>query len=392
MAAAFLLRGVSREYNARMIEEMTPAQLADELAAGHDLAIIDIRPEDAYADWHIPGAQNLPVIEAMRMNDPAPMQQRAGELPTGKPLVFVCNAGISSMKAAHVAHALGHEALSLAGGMRGWSIVHSEARVELASDPEATCIQVRRNAKGCLSYVLGSRGEAIVVDPSVDARIYQEIARREGLTISRVLETHVHADHVSRARELARLTNATLFLPVNDRVTFDYEALEHGDELTCGDLLIRVMATPGHTGESVCYIINDEIVLTGDTVFVDSVGRPDLEKGDEGALAGAEALFASLHDRVLALSDDVLILPCHTDPGVPFDGKVIGARLRDVRAAAADLLDADEETFVREIVGRIGAKPPSHTEIIQLNEGKVQAAVDPLDLEMGPNRCAVGMK
>ncbi len=375
-----------------MIEEITAEQLRDDIAAGKDVAIIDIRPVEAFADWHIPGAQNLPVIEAMRMNDPAPMQQRAGELPSGRPLVFVCNVGVSSMKAAHVAEALGHKSISLAGGMRDWSIIHSEAMIPLDSAPDATCIQIRRNAKGCLSYLLGSDGEAIIVDPSVEAHVYQEIARREGLTVTRVIETHVHADHVSRARELAQLANATLFMPVNDRVTFDYEGVEHGDEMSSGDVSIRVIATPGHTGESVCYLVDEQIMFSGDTIFVDSVGRPDLERGDEGAVAGAEALFTSLHDRVLELGDDVLILPAHTNPGVPFDGQPIAARLCDVRKAAADLLDADEETFVREIVKRIGAKPPSYTAIIQLNEGKVHASVDPIDLEMGPNRCAVGMR
>ena len=88
----------------------------------------------------------------------------------------------------------------------------------------------------------------------------------------------------------------------------------------------------------------------------------------------------------------MLILPCHTNPGVPFDGVPVAARLGDVRKAAADLLEADEDTFVSEIVQRIGAKPPSYTSIIQLNEGRMQGAFDPLDLEMGPNRCAVGMK
>lgn len=372
-----------------MSVDISVEQLKQRLAAGEDLAIIDIREEQPFADWHIPGAVNLPVLLAMRMNDWAPLEAQAHTLPKDKPLVMVCNQGISSKKAAMVLQPMGFDATSLAGGMNEWSGVNSEAPIELPGRDDAIVIQVRRNAKGCLSYFIAHAGEAVVVDPSADIEVYEELAKRYAAGITRVIETHVHADHVSRARELASDLDARLCLPSNERVNFEYEKINDSDAITVGDVTVDVIATPGHTGESVCYLVEGSLLLTGDTLFTDSVGRPDLEKGDAGAVYGARMLYASLHERLLKLDEDVIIAPGHTRAGIPFDGKAICAPLREVRKAS-ELLALDEEQFVPAIVEGIGEKPPSFAMIIEVNEGRRPVPSDPAELEVGPNRCAVG--
>ncbi|MHC5025088.1 MAG: MBL fold metallo-hydrolase [Planctomycetota bacterium] len=371
------------------MRDITVDELTAHLAAHDDLAIIDIRDAGAFADWHIPGAVNVPVIQAMRENDAAPLTDRAADLPRDRPVLFVCNAGTSSQKAASFLEPLGFETQSLVGGMRSWSLAHTEARPPLEKPPGAVFLQVRRNGKGCLSYLLGHDGAAAVIDPCVDATIYTDLATREGLTIGLVIETHVHADHISRARDLCVRTGADHCLPRNERVTYPYRTIEDGQALAVGGIELRAIATPGHTGESTSYLVGDEAILTGDTLFVESVGRPDLEKGDAGAEAGARALYASLHERLLTLSDDVCIYPAHTSESIGFDGAPIAARLGDMKSAIP-LLQADEPTFIADVVAGIGAKPPSFEAIIQLNEGKADLGEgDPVDVEAGPNRCAV---
>jgi len=370
------------------MSELTAEQLKSKLAAGEPMTIVDIREQEKYDDWHIPGSMHVPVIEAMRANNPEPLRQWAPKLPKDQPLVVICNRGVSSFKAAMLLDSMGYDATSLHLGMKAWTFVHSTADVLLDGDSEV--LQVRRNAKGCLSYLIASGDDAIVVDPSVPVGAYTELAEQRGVRITKVLETHVHADHLSRARELCDAIGAELVMPDNQRVNFDFTKVTDGDSIALGDApeTIKVIATPGHTGESVCYLLDDRALFTGDTLFTNAVGRPDLEKGDEGAEAGAHALYASLHEKVLPLDDAVLVLPAHTDPGIPFDGTPIMATLGDVRSAAKLLGESDESRFVNELVARLGEKPPSFDAIIAINEGRNDPPEDIADLEVGPNRCA----
>lgn len=370
------------------MREIDVDELARLLGGDDPPAVIDIREAEKHADWRIPGSINLPVIGSIRKGDAAPLHAGAARLPRDRFTVVVCNVGRSSLKAATALEPLGFDVASLRGGMRAWSTAHTVAAITLASVPDATFIQVRRNGKGCLSYLLGSGGDAIVVDPSLDAEVYLELARQHGLRIKTVLETHVHADHVSRARALAATAGAELCMPPNRRVAFKFRAVPDGATLRAGRLELRAIATPGHTGESTCYLVANEALLSGDTVFVDSVGRPDLERGDAGAEAGAKILHKSLHGKVLSLTDDLRVYPAHSGGDIGFDGVPIAARLGDLRALP--ILKLAEAAFVKRTLEGLGAKPPAYDDIIAVNEARHDLGdTDPVELEAGPNRCAV---
>jgi len=370
------------------MSEITPSQLKSRLASGEPVSILDIREAPEYEAWHIHGSTNLPVYEALRRGSFDALAAGAEALPADRPVVAVCRAGVVSRRAVDWLRGRGFTATSLAGGIRGWGAVWSEAPVRRFEAEGLRLIQVRRNGKGCLSYVLGARGKAIVVDPSVDAGAYVEIAEREGLCIERVLETHVHADHLSRARDLCRAVGARLVLPPNERVGFAYDALRDGERLDVGGIVVEAIATPGHTAESTCYLVAGHALLTGDTLFLDSVGRPDLERGDAGAEDGACALYRSLHERVLARRDGAWVYPAHHSGPLGFDGVALERSLETI-AAAQPLLSADEERFVATILGALPPKPPNHVRIIAVNEGRLGTeGIDALDLEAGPNRCA----
>lgn len=172
---------------------------------------------------------------------------------------------------------------------------------------------------GCLaqaSYLIGSNGEAAVVDPRRDVDEYLALAREYGLRIRYVIETHLHADFVSGHRELAECTGAEIVIAEEARAEFPHYAVRGGDTLPLGDLQLRILATPGHTPESICIVVEQDgkplKVLTGDTLFIGDVGRPDLAGGaGYSSEQMAAMLYDSLHRELLQLPDEVEVWPAH---------------------------------------------------------------------------------
>ncbi len=173
---------------------------------------------------------------------------------------------------------------------------------------------------GCLahaSYLIGSEGVAAVIDPQRDVDIYLDAAREHGLTIGHIVETHLHADFVSGHHELAELTGAAIYLGDGSGSTFRHKAVRDAGEISFGKCRLKVLQTPGHTLESICLLVTDlergpdpYAVLTGDTLFIGDVGRPDLSEGHTPQeLAGM--LYDSLHRKLLTLPDAVLVYPAH---------------------------------------------------------------------------------
>ena len=167
------------------------------------------------------------------------------------------------------------------------------------------------------SYMLASDGIAVVVDPQRDVDLYIDEAAKQGFRIAYVIETHLHADFVSGHRELAARTGATIYLGAKAGATFPHVDVFDGDELTFGQCKLRFLETPGHTPESICILVSDVIetpeafaLLTGDTLFIGDVGRPDLsDEFTPRQLAGM--LYDSLHNKILTLADDVKVYPAH---------------------------------------------------------------------------------
>jgi len=365
------------------VPTISTEDLRELLERGTPLTVLDVRPAAERAEWSIPGSVHTDAYEALRRADPTAL---ADFHPTnGDRVVTVCAAGKTSRLAAERLRARGLDAVSLEGGMRAWSLAWNSAEVP-SPGSTARIVQLRRAGKGCLSYLIGSNGDAAVIDASLDPQVYHRVADTHGWRIRTVLETHVHADHLSRARALAADTGARLCLPTTDRVSFQYEPLNDRDTVRVGSAGLRALRTPGHTPESTCYLLDDRALFTGDTLFLAAVGRPDLEASAEQARHRAQVLHASLQ-RLVALPPDTVILPAHTSEPVAFDGRPISATLRQVRERTP-LLRETEERFVSQILTRLPPTPPNHHRIVALNEAGTLPD-DPTELEAGANRCAV---
>ena len=286
---------------------MIPTISGDELVRrleDPDLFLLDVREPDEVTEWQIPGVFNVPL---------GSLSARVGEVPRDKDIVVICAKGSRAQQGAEFLATQQIASRVLEGGMGAWGSTYDHVTGEFAG---ATVVQLRRRGKGCLSYVVGAGQRAVVIDPSRDLPQYLDVAKRYGWTITHVLDTHLHADHLSGARELAAAADASLWLNPADPFRFDFEPLVDGKsiELAPGvDLVVSSVSVPGHTEGSTMYQLGQQAIFTGDTLFLESVGRPDLAEEAEGY---AHHLFHSLHDRVLPLNDDIMVFPAHFGAGV----------------------------------------------------------------------------
>jgi len=366
-------------------ETISVADLQDRLASGTPTVVLDVRPTSERDDWYIPGSIHVDAYDALKREDANAL---AGvDAPDDELIVIVCGAGATSLTAARQLRSRGKYAKSLDAGMKGWSLAFNTATVAPAQTP-AAIVQVRRTGKGCLSYLVGVGGEAAVIDAAMPPEVYVQAAAERDWHITHVLDTHIHADHLSRSRPLAAMTGATFHLPEQQRVTFPYAAVRDGDVLSIGGARLHAFRTPGHTEESTSYLLDGSALFTGDTLFTDGVGRPDLDASIDEAHARAEALYESLRRLLRDVPREAVVLPGHTSRPAPFDGKVIGDTMEVVRSRV-DALSRSKEDFVRHLLGRIPPTPPNYEQIVRLNEIGAPPPTETLELEAGGNRCAI---
>jgi len=360
--------------------EIDVHDLQERLQAGDPVQVLDIRGRDAHEEWRIPGSRHLPWDHG----GPADCSRLARE----EPVVVVCASGNASLDAAReMRESCGVDARSLAGGMAQWSFAWNAAELK-DEQSDLSVVQLRRTGKGCLSYLVGFADEAVAVDPALDSSVFRREAGRRDWKITAVLETHLHADHASRGRALARSIGADHYLPEGASTEFDHRTLAGGETVPVGGDRITSLHTPGHTSAGLTYRAGD-FLFTGDTLFLESVGRPDLEaRGDqEQALRHARLLHRSL-SRLLSLDDGMTVFPAHTSEHVAFDGEPVAAPLAKVRERVGATEQAEEE-FVRELIDGIPETPPNYEQIVDLNERGELPRHGLVDLEAGANRCAV---
>jgi glyoxylase-like metal-dependent hydrolase (beta-lactamase superfamily II)/rhodanese-related sulfurtransferase len=364
------------------VQQIDVATLRAWLESGKKVNIVDIRPGDERNEWFIPGSTHIDAYEKLKQNDSNAL--RNVDFDKNVPVVTVCAGGKTSVIAANRLQEQGYEVYSLKDGMKGWSLAWNQALLQFE---DYQIIQVRRTGKGCLSYIIGSNNNAIIVDTSLPVDIYEGILHQQGWQLQSVMETHIHADHLSRSKQIADRFGVPLFLPIPNRVEFGYETLEEGDTIKLDEISIAVLATPGHTVESVCFLINGEVLLSGDTIFTNAVGRPDLKSTEEEAKKRAVLLYDSLQ-KLMELNEAVIVLPAHTNAPVDFDHRPITSTLAKIRNDVA-VINLPRVEFVKQILSNLPDPPLNYLAIVERNISGDISDVNPIEIEAGANRCAI---
>ena len=384
------------EATERRPEAISAERLKELRDADESFTLVDTRGTESFEGWRLADAQQY-VYKPDHEFDPADFTAATG-LDRESPIVTICAKGKSSTYLAEELAAAGFSNVRyVEGGMEAWSAVYDVVAVETPG--QAGIVQLQRRAKGCLGYLVGDpeTGAAAVVDATRHLDEFVEAADARGWRIDRALDTHVHADHISGGRRLADELGVPYHLGerVADReVSFDYEPLGRNEVVQVGDVDLKAVFTPGHTSDMASYLVDDEALLTGDTVFVDGVGRTELQFGDAEAASGADLLYESLHGTVLAEPDSVVVLPghfhvsAHGEYGVE-PGSEVATTVGDLRTGLP-LLEADRDSFVEYILENVPEKPPNYDRVIEINRGRAEPEDDQeaIELELGPNRCA----
>ncbi len=372
------------------VTPMTASQIAKKVVTKETLFILDVRNEDAFADWKIEGDNiqhlNIPYFDLLDG-----VEEILDQLPTNQDIVVVCAKEGSSIMVAEMIAEEGRAVHYLAGGMKAWSEHLEPVKIgDLKGGGEL--YQFVRIGKGCLSYMIVSNGEAAIVDATRMTDVFIDFAKNLDVKITHVFDTHLHADHISGGRKIAEAVNGTYWLPPKDatEVVFSYEALEDGRTVTIGNTTIAIqpLYSPGHTIGSTSFIVDDTYLLSGDILFIDSIGRPDLAGLAEDWVGD---LRESLYKRYKELSEELIVLPAHfmLIEELNSDGSV-SEKLGTLFTENHGLTIEDEVEFREMVTGNLPPQPNSYQQIRETNMGKITPDEETQrEMEIGPNRCAV---
>ena len=403
-------------------QEIDPEELKKKIDNNENIFLLDVRTPQEYEAWRISYENHdnpkLIPVDRLFMNDPTLFK----EIPKEKEIVTVCAHGHRSMIAAKILHQLGYNVKSVKGGMAGWNKVYDVAEIPVPKEAPFKIWQIRRISKGCMGYIISSKKDktATVIDPSNE--IYDsflKITQDNKLQITQLLDTHQHADHVSGIVKLVKtLTTETnmekiqlYFSSLEDYDTSKTELknimyVKGEDKIDIDDkVTLRAIHTPGHTNGSMSFIleyspndnnnnnVNDKnstnsYLFTGDTLFVDGVGRPDLR---DQAKKFAELLYDTYHKKILQLPDDTVVLPAH------FNGTSIALKhtvpileTLGIIKKRVKLLSMNKEEFIDYIVDTVQPRPGNYKTIISINKKMLPYdEIEMADLEAGPNSCAI---
>lgn len=369
---------------------MTSKEVTKKIFNQEELFILDVRNEGDYQDWKIEGEYfdylNIPYFELLDG-----VEDIIGNIPTDKEVVVVCAKEGSSVMVAEMLSEAGLSVSYLKGGMKAWS-EHLEPIKVGDLNGGGEIYQFLRIGKGCLSYMVVSDGEAALIDSARMTDIYLNFAKSIDAKITHVFDTHLHADHISGGRSISEITGATYWLPPKDatEVTFDYQPLVDGNDVIIGNTSINFHAlySPGHTIGSTSFVVDKKFLLSGDILFIDSIGRPDLAGKAEDWV---EDLRETLYKRYRELSEELLVLPAHfmTIDELNYDGSV-SEKLGTLFAKNHGLIIADENEFRKMVSENLPPQPNAYQEIRETNMGKINPDLDyQREMEIGPNRCAV---
>jgi glyoxylase-like metal-dependent hydrolase (beta-lactamase superfamily II)/rhodanese-related sulfurtransferase len=383
--------------------EIEPYDLKNKMDSGENLYILDVRTPEEYKSWKI--SYDKQVEPSLVPLDKLSSAEQIRNIPKDREVITVCSHGMRSKMAAEYLSQLGYNVKSIRGGMVAWNKVNDLALIPSNADLNLKIWQIRRISKGCMTYLISYFNDAVVIDPpcSSAASIY-EIAKKNNLRIKALIETHRHADHLSASMTIAKETGAILYLsPLEEYET--EQTLTNGLEMTflndglrieiTNGLYLDVIHTPGHTVGSMSFKLEalpdgkeqserETLLFSGDTLFVDGIGRPDLhDKVDEFS----RSLFLT-YKKLSSLPDNTIVLPSHYSKSMKHEDPIF----KTIREIKADVraFKMNEDEFISYVTSSIPPQPMNYKRILQLNKDLLLCNRLHLDdLEAGPNSCGI---
>jgi glyoxylase-like metal-dependent hydrolase (beta-lactamase superfamily II)/rhodanese-related sulfurtransferase len=387
--------------------EIEAGELKQKIDRGDNVYILDVRTPQEYKAWKISynKYKDLPLIPIDQLISST--QKALEHVPKDKEIITVCAHGNRSMMAARLLSQYGYNVKSLKGGMAQWNNIYDIAMVPNDSNLRATIWQVRRISKGCTGYVVSSNIDknAVVIDPTCTIEeSFLKVAKDNQLHITKVIDTHMHADHVSGASRLARVTGADIYVSSFERYEIGHDSglavhqIKDNDKISISDgIHLQAIHAPGHTEGGMAFILrtegennnNSHYLFTGDTLFVDGIGRPDLrDKAEEFA----NDLYDSYHQRILKyFPNDTIILPAHfSSDSIDLEHKRPIYDTIETIKKRVKLLSESKEEFIKSLVGTLSPRPSNYKTIIEINRNMIPCdQIEMGDLETGPNSCAL---
>lgn len=392
------------------IEVWTADDLLGRLERRDRVFVLDVRNREDFQRIRLEGrgpvpAVNLPYFEMLELGGKDEMldsvvacveRDLANQLPSDCPILVVCAKGDTSVLVAQGLRRLGYTSPSLQGGMKAWG-EHYATR-PLVEKPDLAIYQVSRPARGCLSYLVASSGRAIVIDPLRHPHPYLNLARDAGLTIEAVIDTHGHADHISGGPMLAARTGAPYYLHPYDAIhpidvlpaTIANQFITDNQVFPIGEHELKALHIPGHTLGLVALRLGDRYLFTGDSIFIQSIARPDL--------GGRADAWAPLHGRslrrLLSLPGGITVLPGHfSSLDEADDMGCFAASLDELKRRNGGLVvlqRESEEGFVRYLLESLPKFVSEYVDIKRVNAGLLVPTEDEAAaLELGKNACAL---
>ena len=379
---------------------VTAADLYATLLRGDAPFILDVRNPDDFARWRVEGRGSLEVLNLPYYDFIEDEDAAVGRVPAGREVLVVCAKEGSSQYVAGLLRERGVQASYLEDGILSWGRLYDTR--DVVSAPWGRIIQIARPARGDLSFVIVSGGEAAAVDPLRHTAHYTRAAEAAGARLTAILDTHVHADHISGGPALSRETGAPYYVHPYDAIhpidmlpaRIDYTPLADGQALRVGEVVLTAIWYPGHTLGQVNFLAEapdgGRYLFTGDGIFLRSFGRPDL--GGKGE-AWTPMLYDSMARRLPPhLTDDTRILPAHfsTLDECGADGACVApwGEVRQTNDSLAHL--GSEADFAAFVLGNLPVFPPQYVEIKRVNIGLSAPTEEQAEeLELGKNICAL---
>jgi glyoxylase-like metal-dependent hydrolase (beta-lactamase superfamily II)/rhodanese-related sulfurtransferase len=404
-----------------------PSELKRKMDKGEDIFILDVRSRQEHDQWTI-SYDNYPDSLVIPIDTLASVDALK-QIPKNKEIITFCAHGQRSSMAARTLASLGYNVRTVEGGMAGWSRLYDVAALNLNSTSTLKIWQIRRISKGCMSYIIVSTKEkkATIIDATCNIdTVINTLLQENELTVSRVLDTHMHADHLSGSIKIARKYGSEVAISgfegydtnqVSSEKDPKYRLISEGQKFELGDgYYLEAIHTPGHTDGSMSFLLKidnattkntiinehkggdddfvrysdndknpDYYLFTGDTIFVNGVGRPDLHKKSQEF---TNKLFDTYYQVIFNLPDKTIILPAHHSSGFEHEKPVLDS-LGSIRQKLAPILDS-ENRFIDFVTSNIPPHPMNYEKIVYLNKNLISCdMVNQADLESGPNSCGI---